>query len=529
MGVVFEAEDPVLQRRVALKVMRPHVAAEATARQRFLREARAMAAVQHERIITVHQSGEAATTAGPVPFLVMPLLRGETLGARLKRERRPALAEVMRIGQEMAEGSAAAHTAGLIHRDVKPENVWLETPPGESGTPLPGGRVKLLDFGLARAAQPEVMLSQPGSLVGTAAYMAPEQAAGEGVDARADLFSLGCVLYEMTTGQRPFTGPNLTSILMKIANHQPAPPHQLDVNVPAAWSELVMRLLEKKPEKRPASAAEVVAAIRALGTGGPGLPRRRGRNLVVAAAGVLLVLLAAWATFSLVNGVPRSDTRTAGSRDTPTFPQPDVAPASVAAARQPLKVLRLDVEHFATVGGLEQPRGRIGKKSFATSCDDQVTVTAELSVPAYCYLIAYRPDGTEELTFPEPQQKDEAPPLTDRPNYPSVSVGVEIGLNEGLGLHAFVLVARSKPLPSYAEWRKQHGESPWARSNALARVVWRLDGTTLRAHTVEDPDARGAGQEVRGAGALPRVTEWLRQETEAEAVSAVAFAVRPRE
>jgi tRNA A-37 threonylcarbamoyl transferase component Bud32 len=306
MGFVFEAKDTVLDRGVALKVMRPHIAAEPTARQRFLREARAMAAVPHERIIAVHQSGEAATAAGPVPFLVMPLLRGETLGARLKRERRPPLAEVMRIGQEMAEGLAAAHAAGLIHRDVKPENVWLETQPDEPEVSTARGRVKLLDFGLARAAEPEVMLSQPGMLVGTASYMAPEQAAGEAVDARADLFSLGCVLYEMTTGQRPFTGPNRTSILMKIASHHPTPPHQLDATVPVAWSELVMRLLAKKPEERPASAAEVVAAIRALGAGGPNLPSTvpegqrpvgwpgRGRRwVVVAGVGLGCVLLAA--------------------------------------------------------------------------------------------------------------------------------------------------------------------------------------------------------------------------------------------
>jgi serine/threonine protein kinase len=219
----------------------------------------------------------------------------------------------MRIGQEMAEGLAAAHTAGLIHRDVKPENIWLELQPSETGTLLPGGRIKLLDFGLARPAEPDVKLTQSGFAVGTAAYMAPEQAVGKKVDARADLFSLGCVLYEMTTGQRPFSGQDCMSIMLKIVNHDPETPHQLDATVPEAWSDLVMWLLAKKPEERPESAAEVVAYIRALGTAGPDLPstvpkRRRpmgrpgkGRRWTLAAGvglgGVLLAALPAAALF----------------------------------------------------------------------------------------------------------------------------------------------------------------------------------------------------------------------------------------
>src|SRR5262249_54758638 len=177
-------------------------------------------------------------------------------------------------------------------------------------------------------------------------------------------------------------------------------------------------------------------------------------------------------------------------------------------------------------GDFAHPRGTLGWKSFATRCGDQLSVTGELSARAYCYLIAYRPDGTEELCFPE--QEDEAPPLTERPRYPFTTPWLRYELNEGPGLCAFVLVARSKPLPPYAEWRRQRGASPWARSDALAGVVWRLDDTTLRGHTPEDPEARGKGQEVRGVGELPRLVEWLKQGTEAEAVAAVAFAVQPR-
>src|SRR5207302_3265782 len=142
MGIVFQAEDPQLQRLVALKVMKPGLAASSSARQRFLREARAAAALEHDHIVPIYQVGEDRG----VPFLAMPLLRGETLEERLEREGKPPLAEVVRIGQEIAEGLSAAHERGLMHRDIKPANLWLE---GERS------RVKIVDFGLARAVGEE--------------------------------------------------------------------------------------------------------------------------------------------------------------------------------------------------------------------------------------------------------------------------------------------------------------------------------------------------------------------------------------
>jgi hypothetical protein len=195
---------------------------------------------------------------------------------------------------------------------------------------------------------------------------------------------------------------------------------------------------------------------------------------------------------------------------------------------KPVKVLRLDVDHIARVGQFDDPRGLLGKHSFTTHEGDGVTVSAELSVPAYCYLIAFRPDGTDDICFPE--KEDEVPPLTDRPRYPSVSVGVSYGLDEGTGLHAFVLVASARPLPSYAEWRGKQGASPWKKSAAQAGVVWRLEGALPRAYTADDPDGtRGKGQEVRGVEGLAPVVNWLRQRLDVEAVAAVAFAVQERE
>jgi formylglycine-generating enzyme required for sulfatase activity len=181
----------------------------------------------------------------------MPLLKGETLDDRLKREGKLPLAEVLRIGRETAEGLAAAHAAGLVHRDIKPGNLWLE-----------GRRqwVKVLDFGLARAAGQEAHLTQPGMIVGTPAYMAPEQAKAEAVDARSDLFSLGCVLYRLATGELPFKGSDAMSVLLSLAMDAPRPPRELNPEVPPALNNLILRLLAKDPAQRPVS-AEVVARV----------------------------------------------------------------------------------------------------------------------------------------------------------------------------------------------------------------------------------------------------------------------------
>jgi len=257
MGVVFLAEDTLLHRKVALKTMLPAFAASTQNRERFLREARAAASIEHDHIVAIHQVGE----ENGVPYLAMPLLRGEPLDARLQREGKLPVPEAVRIAAEMAEGLAAAHAAGLIHRDIKPGNVWLEASPGRQSGEY---RVKLLDFGLALSQHDNVKLTQSGAVLGTPAYMPPEQAQGETVDARADLFSLGCVLYEMLTGERPFRGDNTISLLAALALQEPTPPRVKNPEVPVGVSDLTMRLLAKKPADRPASAREVARQLRWL-------------------------------------------------------------------------------------------------------------------------------------------------------------------------------------------------------------------------------------------------------------------------
>jgi serine/threonine protein kinase len=250
MGVVFLAEDTSLNRQLALKVMLPEAAELPQARERFVREARAAAALSHDHVVPIYQVGEDAG----VPFLTMPLLRGESLEMRLRREGALPTPEVLRIGREIAEGLAAAHERGMVHRDVKPGNIWLETP---------HGRVKLLDFGLARG-HGDARITQSGALVGTPAYIAPEQVGRGRVDHRADLFSLGCVLYEMSAGRRAFLGDDLLAALASLATLDPPALTAVTTEAPAELSELVMQLLAKKPDDRPPTAQQVVERLLVL-------------------------------------------------------------------------------------------------------------------------------------------------------------------------------------------------------------------------------------------------------------------------
>jgi WD40 repeat protein/serine/threonine protein kinase len=245
MAGVFQAFDEPLGRFVAIKVLRPRRAAHASARQRFLAEARAAAAVEHDHIVAIHHVGDHEGT----PYLVMPLLQGETLDTLLRREGRLPMPQVLRIGRELAEGLAAAHRRGLVHRDIKPANIWLEGA---------GARVKILDFGLARAVHEiDADLRAGGAVLGTPAYMAPEQAAGERADQRADLFSLGLVLYRMATGSAPFSGTNVPAIQRALASECPRAPRDVNRDVPPALSHLVLRMLAREPSQRPATAAAV--------------------------------------------------------------------------------------------------------------------------------------------------------------------------------------------------------------------------------------------------------------------------------
>ena len=303
MGAVFAADDLLVRRQVALKVMRPEFTSHPEARERFLREAQTAGGLEHDHVIPVYQVAE----DNGVWFIAMPLLKGEALDERLKREGRLPIPAVLKLGRETAEGLAAAHAQGLVHRDVKPGNLWLE------GTGEAGGagfrRIKILDFGLARAVQNDQHLTAAGGVLGTPAYMAPEQAAGAEVDHRTDLFSLGVVLYRCCAGELPFHGPNTMATLSALATKDAVPVGEKNPAVPAALADLIMRLLAKAPVDRPQSAAKVAEALRRIEqehatvtapTAPPAPRRRRVSALTLCVAALLVLGLAAVAAVVVV-------------------------------------------------------------------------------------------------------------------------------------------------------------------------------------------------------------------------------------
>lgn len=249
MGVVLEAFDSKLQRNVALKVLDPDLAHDELSRQRFCREARAAASVTHENVVAVHQVEK--SSGANLPYLVMQLIGGESLEQRLGREKKLPLREIVRIAMEAAHGLVAAHGQGLIHRDIKPGNILLEPPTN---------RVKLTDFGLARVAD-DVKLTRTGFVTGTPLYMAPEQALGNEADYRSDLFSFGAILYEMCSGEPPFAGNSALAILKQIAETKHRPLRDVNPEIPEWLANTIDRLLEKKPEDRIQTAAQLAELL----------------------------------------------------------------------------------------------------------------------------------------------------------------------------------------------------------------------------------------------------------------------------
>ena len=247
MGVVLKAFDPSLHRVVAVKVLAPYLAHNPLARKRFIREAQAIAAVCHDHVITIHAIDESAEQ----PKIVMQFISGMSLQEKLDTEGSLDLKEILRIGMQTAFGLAAAHAQGLVHRDVKPSNILLE-----NGIQ----RVKLTDFGLARAVD-DASLTQSGVIAGTPQYMAPEQANGDAVDHRADLFSLGSVMYAMCVGHSPFRASTTMGVLKRVCHDPPRPIQELNPDIPDWLCAIVMKLLAKQPGDRFQSAKSVAEVL----------------------------------------------------------------------------------------------------------------------------------------------------------------------------------------------------------------------------------------------------------------------------
>lgn len=252
MGRVYLAHDDRLDRRVAIKVMSGRYAGNAAARQRFIRESRSVGAIENPHVMTIHQVGE----QDGVPYIVMQLLEGRTLRDHRDAAGRLPLGEVLRIGREIASGLAAAHRRGIVHRDIKPGNIFLE---GESRS------VRIIDFGLARELDAHATaLTHDGALVGTPSYMPPERIDDGDVDASSDLFGLGVILYELLADRLPFEGRSVAAVLTAIARGTPKPLVEVAPEVPPAIGSLVMRLIAHDRTARPADARLVAEELAAL-------------------------------------------------------------------------------------------------------------------------------------------------------------------------------------------------------------------------------------------------------------------------
>jgi len=259
MGQVYKAEDQKLGRSVAIKLLPPGSAEDEKAKRRLLQEARAASALNHPNIVTIYSIEEIEG----LDFIVMEYVEGETLKSLID-ERALDTAQLLDIGSQVADGLAAAHSAGLIHRDIKPSNILV----------TPRGQAKILDFGLAKLVQISdeqlsseqtlSKLTKTGMIVGTVAYMSPEQTRGEVLDSRTDIFSLGCVLYEAATGKVPFTGPSVLSVLHEIAVTDPPAPSSITKALPRGLDSIIQRSLAKNRERRYSSAAELAEALRGL-------------------------------------------------------------------------------------------------------------------------------------------------------------------------------------------------------------------------------------------------------------------------
>jgi hypothetical protein len=442
MGTVYLAHDPDLDRPVAVKVPSfdgpPERQAEQ--RRRFLREARAAARVRHPHVCLIYDVGEHEGQ----PFVVLELVRGGSLADSLRRHGRfDDCRAAVRLLLAAAGGLQAVHAAGLLHRDLKPGNILLDE----------GGRPLLTDFGLARAAGGGAALTADGAVLGTPAYMAPEQAFSTfgPVTARADEYGLGVVLYEVLTGRLPFEGGGL-DVLRQAAHDPPPPPSQFRPDLDPALEAICLRAMARRPEDRFADVAALAAALAAwLGEGAaPAAPprsrpaaRRRGRRWALG-AGLVGAALAVALLGALGWGLG-----------------PGAAPPRITA---------LDIDTFRYQGQKAEPLGRVVVGPCNVRTGHGLHVHGQLRERAYCYLIAFSPNGKKELF--SPRDPTSRPAATTAVDYPDGTL--ELTPQDGTGLLAVVLVASRKPLPSFEEWWGSAGAGPWRRTDDNG--VWRSDG-----------------------------------------------------
>jgi eukaryotic-like serine/threonine-protein kinase len=281
MAEVFRARDILLDRIVGIKTLRDYLARDQGFQARFRREAQSAASLNHPSIVAVYDTGEDMVGGTAVPYIVMEFVEGRTLRDLLRDDRRLAPERAAEITDGVLTALEHSHRHGIVHRDIKPGNVMV----------TPSDDVKVMDFGLARAVPgAQLTLTQTAQVMGTAQYLSPEQARGERVDARSDLYSTGCLLYELLTGRPPFTGDSPVAIAYQHVNEDPVPPSRVDPEVPGWADAIVLKALQKNPAQRYQSADEMRNDIQRALTGAPDAPKQNAWPRATLA--VVIVLLA---------------------------------------------------------------------------------------------------------------------------------------------------------------------------------------------------------------------------------------------
>jgi tetratricopeptide (TPR) repeat protein len=364
MGVVYAARDVRLGRRVALKFLTVELDADSTARGRFVQEAQAASALNHPNICTIHEIGE--SDDGTI-FIAMALCEGRTVRERIADGTLTAR-DALRIGRDLAAGLAAAHRIGIVHRDVKPANIIVSD----------DGHVRVLDFGLAKVAN--AGLTRTGATVGTADYMSPEQARGEPVDARSDVWSAGCVLYEMIAGIAPFEAAHDTAVVYRLMNEEPEP---LRGHLPPdllALEAIVLRCLRKDPDARYPSAAELRADLARLADAGAPRPARRAVRYGLAGGGVAVVALAA--VLLARGGAP-----TAGGIAVLPFRATGMDSLECVALSELVSQELGDAVHAASSAFWVIPQSEVRARGIRSGSDAARELAAGIGIEGYCMAV----------------------------------------------------------------------------------------------------------------------------------------------
>jgi Protein kinase domain len=495
---VFRVVHPELHRDLVLKLARRPVGEDGLSD--VLADGQRLAELEHPNIVRVYD----LDFFDGRPYLVMEFIRGRTLTQYAREEQiTPRLAAAHMV--ELASAVAFAHRRGIVHQDIKPANVLID----EAGT------LRLIDFGLGWQHDTSSG-TRSHSEGGTFAFMAPEQARFdlERVRPLCDVFSIGAVLYFLLTGSGPFAAGSAEESWDRARHCKLDRSALKNAGVPRVLERICLKALAGEPEQRYRSAAQLERALRRF-------LRLRRIKFTLSAAGVVVAMI-----FGVALAYPRLLMPQSMSGTASVIPHAAV----VLPAAEPALARRfvLNVEHMSPQGeDAFTLRGNLGERSFSVQAGDDVTIQAQLPEPAYAYLIAYRPDGVDEIC--DPADPDVKPRKTASLGYPPPSKSDRVyRLNDGFGLHAFALVVSKAPLPSYRDWKSRHGTPPWGKGlSASPGIVWSDDGRQLAALTVDRANGeRGAGATIRGGGAaVAELAAWLRAIPGIDVVVVKAFPV----